>query len=365
MKTFKQYLNEGGNVIIGDTSAERIDLKKFPRETAISSFKNGLNAINDAFQKMHGIPLWDEHLIKSIDFLSGSTKTFFDLSVPTDEFVSNKSSLGDLDIMVDGAMADLIQIFLDKSKNKNFGPLKLVGYKKSGEQFITIFRSDLGINIQVDLELVEFSNGRPTKWSSFSHSSSWDDMKSGIKGVFAKYGHRSLASRSAQPIILLKGAKQTPTKIDASFYTASLKGIRQRLQPVLDETDKQKMIDGLPVFTEIPSKGAKFYNDLEVFFSMLFDGRKATNTDIADLESFTGIIKLVNKYVIDSNEKLKFVDRFAELLWGRGAQGLYRGNRLMDFREKSVAFRMLCSGLGLSTRPFLPMIRTYYKSYKK
>jgi hypothetical protein len=28
-------------------------------------------------------------------------------------------------------------------------------------------------------------------------------MKSGIKGVFAKYGHRSLASRSAQPIILL------------------------------------------------------------------------------------------------------------------------------------------------------------------
>ena len=150
--SFKNFLlSEGGNVIIGNTSAERIDLKKFPREAAIASFKNGLNAINDAFQKMHGVPLWDEHLIKSIDFLSGSTKSFFDQSIPTDEFVANKSSLGDLDLMVDGAMADLIQMFLDKSKNKNFGPLKLVGYKKSGEQFITIFRSDLGINVQIDL----------------------------------------------------------------------------------------------------------------------------------------------------------------------------------------------------------------------
>jgi hypothetical protein len=365
--SFRNFLiSEGGNVQIGDISAERIDLRKINREKAVKSFEASLLEINTAFQKMPGLPLWSKETLDSLDFLSGSAKHFFDLaSIPTNDFVSVKPSVGDIDTKVDGAMADLIEVFLKKSTNKVFGTLKLIGYKKSGDQFITLWQSkDLGINVQVDLELVEFVNGRPTKWSSFSHSSSWDDMKSGIKGVFAKYGHRALAGRTAQPIILLKGKKQTPTKVNASQYTASLKGIRQRIQPVFDPDGKHQMINGLPVYTEIPSKGALFYNDLDVFFSLLFDGRKGTEQDLKDLESFVGIITLLKKYVTNGKEIVQFIERFAELLWGKGAQGLYRGNRLMDFREKSAAFRLLCSELKYSTKPFLSMIRTYYRGYK-
>jgi hypothetical protein len=366
--SFKKFaLNEGGNIVIGDVAADRINLKQIDRDTAVKSFEKSLNAINDAFQKMHGIPLWSKEILDSLDYLSGSAKHFFDLkSISTNDFVSVKPSVGDLDTQVDGAMKDLIQLFLDKSTNKTFGSFKLVGYSKSGEQFISLWKAlDLGINVQVDLELVEFINGKPTRWSSFSHSSSWQDMKKGIKGVMAKYSHRALAGRTAQPIVLLKGKKQTPSKVNASMYTASLKGVRQRIQPVMDETTgQQKIIDGLPVFTEIESKGATFYNDLDIFFSILFNGRKGTDQDLKDLESFTGIIDLLKRYVTDGKERAAFVDRFAELLWGKGAQGLYRGNRLLDFREKSVAFRLLCSQLGLSMKPFLPMIRTYYRSYK-
>jgi hypothetical protein len=365
--SFKKFaLNEGGNIVIGDVAADRINLKQIDRDTAVKSFEKSLNAINDAFQKMHGIPLWSKEILDSLDYLSGSAKHFFDLkSISTNDFVSVKPSVGDLDTQVDGAMKDLIQLFLDKSTNKTFGSFKLVGYSKSGEQFISLWKAlDLGINVQVDLELVEFINGKPTRWSSFSHSSSWQDMKKGIKGLFVKYSHRALAARTAKPIVLLKGKKLTPTKTNASAYTASLKGIRQRLQPVEDPPGVHKFIDGLPVYIEIPSKGAKFYNDLEVFFSLLFDGKTATSQDLADLESFIGNIDLVKKYVTNGNEIKQYIERFAELLWGKGAQGLYRGNRLMDFRDKSVAFRVLASSFGLSMKPYLPMIRSYYRSYK-
>jgi len=159
--TFKQFLSEGGNVVIGDIAAERINLKTIDRATAVKSIENSLNAINDAFQKMHGLPMWGKDVLDSLEHLSGSAKHFFDLkTISTTDFVSVKPSVGDIDTQVDGAMADLIESFLLKSTGREFGTLKLVGYKKSGEQFITLWQSsDLGINIQVDLELVEFSMG--------------------------------------------------------------------------------------------------------------------------------------------------------------------------------------------------------------
>ena len=165
--SFKKFaLNEGGNIVIGDVAADRINLKQIDRDTAVKSFEKSLNAINDAFQKMHGIPLWSKEILDSLDYLSGSAKHFFDLkSISTNDFVSVKPSVGDLDTQVDGAMKDLIQLFLDKSTNKTFGSFKLVGYSKSGEQFISLWKAlDLGINVQVDLELVEFINGKPTRW---------------------------------------------------------------------------------------------------------------------------------------------------------------------------------------------------------
>jgi len=77
---------------------------------------------------------------------------------------------------------------------------------------------------------------------------------------------------------------------------------------------------------------------MDVFFSILFDAQP-TDADLKDVNSFVGMINITKKYIKDRSEQQKIVDRFAEILFGAGAQGIYRGRegRLLDFRDKTVA----------------------------
>ena len=368
MQNFKQYLTEGGNVQInvgGKTfDAERMDLKKVSRQTMVKSIRTGLKAINAAFEKFSGLPLWDSSLINTGDFLSGSTKAFFDLSsIDDDEFVKYKPSVGDIDLMIDGNMATIAREFLDKTPHgAQFDTLKFIGYKASGDQWITLWETDFGQSVQIDLEHAEFIGGKPSPWSVFSHSSAWEDMQNGIKGVFQKQLFRSLAAKDSKDIIVLKGKKQVPKQVVSSDYTASTKGVRKRIQPILDNSGKQTYMDGLPVYTELPSKGAEYYTDFEIIFSILFSGAKPTPKEIQEMESFGGMIGLINRY-LKSAEKQKVLDRFMEILFGKGAQNLYRSDKLRDFREKTTAVRVICKEFGISWKKYLPLIKQNYKNY--
>lgn len=365
MLNFKQYLKEGGNVQIGDVAAERIDLSKIDRTSIVTRINRTLQMVNLQFQKRYGLPLWNKELFASKKFLSGSAFHFFNKAIATPEFVKYKNTVGDIDTQVDKAQEQNIKEFLDSITGKKFGYVSFVGYKSSAGQFITLWAFDQPkINVQIDLELVDFVEGKPTEWSQFSHSSDWADMKEGIKGVFQKYLLRAMTTKTLRDIIVLKGKKETPTKTTSTDLAFSVgQGLRQKLSPVMDG-DKHRMIDGLPVYKEISTKESTYINDLKVMFEVLF-GITPKDVELEMFGSFVGGLQLIKKH-FSKAEQAKVVDGFAFTLWGPAAQGLYRGNPELDQKEKMAAFMKMLDVFGIqyNEAKFDKMRVEYYEKYK-
>jgi hypothetical protein len=365
MITFKQFIAEGGNVQIGDVSAERIDLSKINRDSIIVKVNRTLQMVNLQFKKKFGLPIWNKELFASKKFLSGSAFHFFNRSISTPEFKQYKNTVGDIDTQVDKAQEKNIETFLTSIIGETIGYVTFVGYKKSAGQFITLWAfSQPKINIQIDMELVDFANGSPTEWSQFSHSSDWADMKEGIKGVFQKYLMRAFTTKTLRDIIVLKGVKETLTKIKSTDLAFSVQhGLRLKLEPVV-ENGVQKHIDGLQVYREIPSKGASYINDLKVMFEILF-GSKPSSSDIDLFGSFVGGLEIAKKH-FNKPELKNVIIGFAHTLWGPGGQGLYRGNPELDQREKMAAFMKMIDvfGVGYNREEIDAMRTSYYKNYK-
>lgn len=365
MKTFKTFIAEGGNVQIGDVAAERIDLTKIDRNSIVTRINRTLQMVNLQFQKKYGLPLWNKELFASKKFLSGSAFHFFNKAIPTPEFVKYKNTVGDIDTQCDLAQESNIKEFLDSITGKKFGYVSFVGYKSSAGQFITLWAFDQPkINIQIDMELVDFANGKPTEWSQFSHSSDWADMKEGIKGVFQKYILRAMTTKTLREIIVLKGKKEVPTKVISTDLAFSVgQGLREKLTPVMDG-DKHRTIDGLQVYKEIPTKSSTYINDLKIMFEVLF-GVSPKPVELEMFGSFVGCLQLVKKH-FSQQEQAKVVDGFAYTLWGPAGQGLYRGNPELDQREKMAAFLKMTDTLGVKyDHVKIDKMRVeYYERYK-
>jgi len=366
MITFKSFIIEGGNVRIGDVEAERIDLSKLDRRSIITRSGRTLKMVNLRFQKKYGVPIWNKELFDSKEFLSGSAFHFFNKAIPDEVFRKYKNTVGDIDTQVDKAQEKQIKEFLDSIVGQKFGYVSFVGYKTSAGQFITLWAfSSPKINIQIDLELVDFAKGKPTEWSQFSHSSAWEDLEAGIKGVFQKYLLRALTTRTLRDIILLKGKKETPNKIKSTDLAFSVtQGLRVKIEPVM-ENGKHKMMDGLPVYKEIPTKQSTYVNDLKQMFEILF-GVAPSAKDLKDFGSFVGGIQLAKQH-FTAQELGTLIYGFAYTLWGPGAQGLYRGDGERDKNEKMVAFNKMVNVLHVPyDHTSIDRMRAdYYKGYKE
>ena len=366
MFSFKQFIIEGGNVQIGDVSAERIDLSKINRDFIVTRINRTLQMVNLQFQKKYGLPLWNKELFASKKFLSGSAFHFFDKAIPTPEFKQYKNTVGDIDTQVDKAQEKNIKEFLDSIVGQKFAYVTFIGYKSSAGQFISLWQfNQPKINIQIDLELVDFNNGKPTEWSQFSHSSDWKDMKEGIKGVFQKYLLRALTTKTLRKIIILKGKKEVPTETMSTDLAFSVtQGLRTKIEPVI-ENGKHKEINGLQVYKEIPTKSSTYINDLQVMFEILF-GVKPDKTQLEMFGSFIGGLHLAKKY-FKKAEQSTVVLGFAYTLWAPGAQGLYRGKAELDQREKMAAFMKMIDILGVSydKKTIDDMRVKYYENYKE
>ena len=365
MLTFKDFIktiNEGGNVQIGDQEAERIDLSKISRDDIVPKIGELLNDINTKYKEANGVSLWTGRLFKSKKFLSGSSFHFFNTGIPTPVFKKYKNQVGDIDTKVDKSMAPEVDAFLTANTGKKFKHATLVGFKKSAGQSITLFAFDEPkINIQIDLEYVDFLNGVPTAWSDFSHSSDWNDVMAGIKGVFHKMLLRALTAKTLREIVILKGKKEVPTKVkstDLAFSVTS--GLRIKIEPVVDN-GVHRTIDGLQVYKEIPTTKSTYITELYAMFEVLF-GHKPTPSEIKQFGSFIGGCELVKKY-FKHNEQATLVLGFANTLWGPGAQGLYRGNQDLDNKEKMIAFNKMVEILGVdfNKAEIEKMHREYYK----
>jgi hypothetical protein len=366
MITFKQYLLlEGGNVQIDGTEAERIDLTKHERKVVVAKVDAGLAAINKAFQKQMGKPIWNAELFASKAFLSGSAFHFFNGKIDDKTFTKVKSSVGDIDTQVDKELDAQLKEFLTQNKGKTFGPFTLVGFKTSAGQHISLWHLDEpSINIQVDLEMVDFNEkGHPTEWSNFSHSSAWEDMTKGVKGVAHKYLLRALEAPSVKDVVIkAKTARGTDKVVKSSTHAFSVThGRRQKLKPVMDENGKQVMVDKMPAYHEMSTSESKGTTSLVEIFTAYF-GHAPTAAEVKKMGSFTGLIDLI-KANLDKIDWQKITDGFGNTLWGGGAQGLYRGDPDKDREEKDSMFKVLLKDLGTKDT-FANQREAFYKAYK-
>lgn len=374
MLSFKKFLQEqelllcGGNVEIetpdGVASAQKIDLQKIDRTEMVSLLSVGLDLINKAFEKRTGLPLWNDELFKSRKFLSGSAFHFFDLqTIDDEEFVKAKSTVGDIDTQISGSMATMVKEFLDDIKGKEFGPLRNIGYKPTGGQFISLWQCEkFDINIQIDLELVAFdSNGKPTEWSQFSHGSAWEDLKLGVKGVFSKYLYGSLTKPNTKKFILkAKTARGKDKIIDASEMSFSVShGLRNKYSPNLTPDGIHIFEDGLPTYKELTTAQSNNIMDLIAIFTIFF-GHQPSKNELDEMNSFVGTIRLIKQYLNEHKDKI--VEAFVWKLWGNGAQLLYRADPIRDHQEKMIALKILCDELGADIKQFDDLINIYYKN---
>ncbi len=350
-------LTEGGNLQLpGGHEAQQIDLKVTNRAIIVPILNQVLNAINSDFAKKYKKPLWSPELLQSGEFLSGSSLHFFNVKgIPDEQFVVKKPKVGDIDTQVDKEHEANLEDYLNSVQGQVVGPSKFLGFKRGNEQFSSLWElTDVPIKVQIDLEFVDYAEGKPTSWSQFSHSSSWDDLQAGIKGVFHKYLMRAFTTNTLrQRYIMTKTGKIQAKPIvstDVAFAVSSGKGggMRQKYAPALDpDTGKQIEKDGIPVFKEIKPEDSTYVSDIGGMFEMIFGQPPKDAAEEKMLWSFTGGVQLAKK-LLSPEAKQKLATGFVMTLFGPAAQGLYRGDPERDKAEKLVALNTMLDQLGLA-----------------
>lgn len=360
MYDFRQYLKMGGNVVLGDQAAQRIDLQTVERSKIVPVLYSSLKAINAKFRKDTGLELWSEALLDSKKFLSGSAFHFFNIDKIADtDFKAVKKSVGDLDTKVPEDLAPFIRSWLQEHKPGTCGDLTFVGFKESVGQFITLWNSKtLDQNIQIDLEQLPFMNGVPTEWAEFSHSSEWVDLAQGVKGVAHKNLLRALNAKDLKKVLIRmkSGKEKVVVSADLAF---SASGARQKLEPIRNADGTQEIKNRLPVYREVPTTESGFNTDLSDIF-LLYFGHDPSATELKQMWSFTGMLQLIKAH-FDKADQLKIADGFANNLWGPGQQKLYRDNPDQDLEEKSMMVRVLCKAFGINMSRYDNLIKDYYK----
>jgi hypothetical protein len=363
----KKSVNEGGNVSsqspgwqgAADQEAEEIDLKIHDRDFMVGQLRSLLAAQNESFKQAYGKYIWDPKLLKSGKMFSGSSLQFFDVEgVNTQDFLNKlkKQKVGDIDTQIDQNMGDEVTAWLKSIIGKKVGNGTFLGFNSSLSSIWKL--DDPEVRIQVDYELGPYDpkTQAPTEWFAYSHSSDYDDMAAGIKGVFHKYINRALthAQSSTKYVarVLKKGVKigeEPVTDSDYSFAVTSAQGggMSQKYKPYIDPATGQPMEkDGIPVMQLLDPKDRDYIQNLDQQFQINF-GRKRSKADQRLQNSFVGTIKLMNQtFSPEQNESV--ARAFLDILFGPGAQMITKDDPDRDRDTKFAAVdAMLLGGPGI------------------
>jgi hypothetical protein len=369
-------LNEGGNLEVDGTQAQQIDLKVHNRAYIVPILDTLLNSINNEFQQSTNGPLWNPKVLKSKKYLSGSSLHFFNTDIPDEEFERVKPKVGDIDTQVNKAVEPQLAQWLSSVKGQVVGNAKFLGYSRGNEQYSSLWElTDPPIKVQIDFEFVDYGDkDQPTDWAGFSHSSSWDDLSQGIKGVFHKFLITALAKISSKDFILRKVHKKTGKVTDKperdsmlSFAVSSKEGggLRPKYEPVLDDAGNPIEINGLPVLRELPPSG--YEKNLSKIFQSIFGERIDNGTLVKLLPktwSFIGLLEIMN-LILSPEEKEQVLDAFVDKIFAPGAQGLYKGDPDRDLAEKNAALNYALKTLGITPPKNLEQMRQEYRQNYK
>ena len=263
LKSFKQYIIEGGNVKLEGVSADPISMTKDSRKSVTADVAGFLHGLSNTHKLQHGSHLFGENnaALNNGSAFSGSTHHLFDKSIPDDEFAHYKPIVGDLDVKVPKEHLQTLAEHLQPGKQ--YGNYTVVGHKKSSDGYNALIKHDNGQVHQIDFEGADYENNSPSEFDKFAHSSNWGDVKSGIKGAHHK--------------ILLNAVGTNKHKF------SSIYGLGSR--------------EGKPNWT----------NDKKQISSTLF----GPNAPIENLDSFRGLVQNIKNH-IDPSKHQEIYDKYKQ-----------------------------------------------------
>jgi hypothetical protein len=318
--------------------------------------------------------LWNPALLQKGEFLSGSSLHFFNTKIPDEQFEKVKPKVGDIDTQVDKLMEKELEGWLNSVKGKLIGGGKLIGFERGNEQYSSLWElQDPPIKVQIDLEFVAFDKEEPTAWSKFSHSSDWEDIQAGVKGVFHKWLIQSFTDLTTRDFLLRKLVGRGKARVEQdvpandnllSFAVSSKEGggLRPKYEPVTDEAGQPLIVDGLPVMRALPPAG--YEQDIGKIFALIFgdriDPKKAKQLS-TKFWSFTGLLDVMTQ-VLSPEEQQQVVQAFIHKLYDKGAQGLYKNDPERDAEEKDAAMAKMLEVLKIAPPPELAQMKQSYQA---
>jgi hypothetical protein len=374
---FRRQINEGGNLashkddgvtpipgwqgVPGVHQAQELDLNVHNRTYVVQVLSDLLHKINDTFARQYKEPLWHEDSVEAQKFLSGSTAKFFDKKISDEEFVRVKPKVGDIDTQAPDKHAETIRDFLSSLIGKSVGNANFIGFSPGNNQYTSMWEvtlDDLPVKLQIDFEYGAHDpeTGLPTEWQEYSHSSSWDDLSAGIKGVFHKYIDRALpyaANVTTKYVarVLKTSTKISPEPVTDSDYSFAVSGqggggVSRKYVPYNDPNTGEPMEkDGIPVMQLLDPKNRQYIQSLSQQFEIFF-GKKPTSQDQQLKNSFVGTVQLANKY-LDDTERTELFNRFVSICFEPGSQMITKNDPVRDRNTKMAAIDHMIENMKL------------------
>jgi len=377
--------------------ADKVDFRQIDRTTFRKDVVAALKKLDELHEERHGEPIWDSRKINSLlssgAAFNGSSEHLFNSKMSDEDFVKHKPVVGDIDLTIPAERAETLFELLASLEQSPVLPGKIwyVGQnekKFSGDQINSLFAYKLDSDspplfFQIDFEAVDYEKGNPTQFAKFSHSSSWEDIKQGVKGVFHKYLLQSLTVLSAQTnAVLLQPTSPLypPAAVKVSKKSNVLKllvfsvarGLRTavELQRYPDAPGVPPELVGEPVdvngklaYKEVPTKGSTYNKNISEIFSVLF-GKEPSSDEVTKFGTFIGVLEIMKTYFTDAEIEAIYDDFVNEKLYGQGAQGLDAKSADVDRSAKLSAVEIFRKAFPSLPEPDLGALDSYYASYK-
>ncbi len=322
--------------------------------------------------------LWpNKECIENFSIFNGSSSNLFSLS--NDEFLKYKTSINDVDIMIQEEYLDFLFESLLNNEGNLLGKFSYIGQNRQqlhGTQISSVwFHKDFGF-VQIDFEGVKFENNKPNEFSKFARSSPWEDVKQGFKGIAHKYLLMMLAWNAhpnkdivvltdKSPLYPINKIRYKTLNQPINFLSFSVdKGLRQKLQIQYVHGSSLRLNNKI-AHKEIPTNESVYITNVNEIFKILFHNNFIPNDIVQNMTSFVGLLRLCELYLTSDEIQEIFSNLIKYKLFGRG-QALYRNNPDEDRSIKVKIFeKMICEF------QFLEKLRSnvdlmmdeYYKCY--
>lgn len=314
----------GGNVKFGELVPEPIDLRKHCKSDVVREIDQLCREFEVEPTKWKIYP-------------SGSTIHLYDETIIPQELLRFKPSFGDVDLQIPHFMKNNIAEML--TNIRRVGNWVYLGHKKSSGQVITLWYNELlRQNVQVDFEFIEYHFENPTAgpsdWSKFSRNSDWGDTRVGIKGVFHKYLLRALTSLSVCELGVLSENGSVDLVRTNTLAFSVTRGLRQKYRCVSP---------GL--FSKLSPKDSVYVTNPKEIFSSLFQCCPGDDS-MRMFRSFIGSCHLMKTF-LNKDEQMLVASGYDRILFGSGAQILYRDDPIRDQQEKRITLTYMKQVLGI------------------